>query len=151
MRLDLLAFVVLCLPLAALAQVYKWVDDNGVTHYDATPPRNAKSREIQLRDPTGGTGGKPPAASPSVADQEAGFRQRRILRAQAEAREKKDRAQQAQREARCRDLRSETDIVKNPARRVAIRDERGRRIVLSGGERDALVAKNEEELRRSCP
>ncbi len=140
-------FVLAFLPLAAQAQVYKWVDEKGVTHYEAAPPAKAKSRELQLRDPTGGPGDKPRAAGPSVEDQEADFRRRQIQRADAEAKEARERAQ---RDARCRALRSNTDAMKD-ARRVYTYNEKGERVLLSSEERDALIAKHEADYRRSCP
>ncbi len=35
---------------AANAQVYKWVDANGVTHYGERPQGNAKAKPVELRD-----------------------------------------------------------------------------------------------------
>lgn len=37
----------------AWAQVYKWVDEQGRTHYGEKPPAN-KGAPVNLRDPTGG-------------------------------------------------------------------------------------------------
>lgn len=147
MLLRQLAFAVMCLPLVALAQVYKWVDDKGVTHYDASPPPNAKSREIQVRDPTGGPGTKPRAAGPSVQEQEAAFRQRQIEREQADAKEARDRTQL---QMRCRSLRSNIDDMKN-ARRVYHVDEKGERVYMGDEARQALIAKREADYNRSCP
>src|SRR5215470_8947134 len=31
----------------AFAQVFKWVDERGVTHYGERPPQGAKAREVQ--------------------------------------------------------------------------------------------------------
>ncbi len=47
---KLFSLVVLMM-LAALVQadVYKWVDRNGIVHYGDTPPANAKSRSLDLR------------------------------------------------------------------------------------------------------
>ena len=38
--------LVLACPLVALAQVYKWTDDKGVTNYSSTPPDNRKSQKL---------------------------------------------------------------------------------------------------------
>lgn len=35
---------------AANAQIYKWVDANGVTHYGERPQGNAKAKLVELRD-----------------------------------------------------------------------------------------------------
>jgi hypothetical protein len=69
---------------SAGAQVYKWVDSKGVTHYDDKPPENLKSKEVKLKDatqpaakaapvpagagapPPGGPPGTPPAGKPGA-------------------------------------------------------------------------------------
>lgn len=38
--LGLILGLVITLPSIAADKVYKWVDDQGVTHYDSSPPRN---------------------------------------------------------------------------------------------------------------
>jgi hypothetical protein len=48
------------------AQVYKWVDSKGVTHYDDKPPENLKSKEVKLKDAA------PPAAKAAPAPAGAG-------------------------------------------------------------------------------
>ena len=46
-RVPLVALgVALAFPLVALAQVYKWIDDKGVTNYSSTPPDNRKSEKL---------------------------------------------------------------------------------------------------------
>jgi hypothetical protein len=42
--LHFLAFVAVAVP--AFAQVYKWVDERGVTHYGERPPQGRKSSEV---------------------------------------------------------------------------------------------------------
>ncbi len=40
--------VILLLPLTeALATVYKWVDDNGITHFSTTPPAKTSSKKLR--------------------------------------------------------------------------------------------------------
>lgn len=49
--LHLIATSLLCISLNSHAaqQFYKWVDDNGVTHYSATPPENAsKASKVKV-------------------------------------------------------------------------------------------------------
>jgi hypothetical protein len=148
-RIGLAAAILLIFSVASTPHagtLSRWVDEKGVTHYEARPPANAKSGELQLRDPTGGPSDKSRAASPSVAEQEADFRQRRIQRAEAEAKEAKD---MAQRQMRCRSLRSSADAMKK-ARRVYSVNEKGERVLMSNEERDALIEKREADYNRSC-
>jgi hypothetical protein len=45
--LHFLAFVMVAVP--AVAQVYKWVDERGVTHYGERPPQGGKASEVPNR------------------------------------------------------------------------------------------------------
>lgn len=42
------------------AQIYKWVDDQGVTHFDAQPPAGRQTQQIDIQKPPA-----PPASTPS--------------------------------------------------------------------------------------
>ena len=53
----------------AFAQVYKWVDERGVTHYGERPPQGRKSTEVPHKLGT-------PAAPASAADTAAKTTQR---------------------------------------------------------------------------
>ncbi len=56
--LHFLVFMTLAAP--AVAQVYKWVDERGVTHYGERPPQGGKASEVpnRLASPAaGGAGG----------------------------------------------------------------------------------------------
>jgi len=110
--------IVAMLPLAAGAQVYRWVDDRGQVHYSQVPP---KGRDAQ---PVGAA--PPPAASPnqdslnrSLADDK---------QAEPQRRETADRASQAQslREQQCRQALEQLAYMdaKTP-RRLGTTDEQG--------------------------
>jgi len=67
----LLHFLVLAAAIApASAQVYKWVDERGVTHYGERPPQGGKASEVpdRLGSP-GGVAPKPPADPAAPAAQ----------------------------------------------------------------------------------
>ena len=50
-------FLCLALPLAALAQTYRWVDEKGQVHYSQIPPKNQQYKSIGPAPP--------PAAAPN--------------------------------------------------------------------------------------
>jgi len=77
----------------ALAQVYKWVDEKGVTHYGERPPQGSKASEVPNK--LGSPGGGSPA--PSDAAQQSGAPQ---TDATAEQRQ-----ETARREEQCRQQR----------------------------------------------
>jgi uncharacterized protein DUF4124 len=59
----LLHFLILAAAAApALGQVYKWVDERGVTHYGERPPQGGKASEVP--DKLGSPGGTSPRATP---------------------------------------------------------------------------------------
>jgi len=67
--LHFLALLAMAAP--ALAQVYKWVDERGVTHYGERPPQGRKASEVphKLGSPGGGSPAPPDAAQQSSAPQ----------------------------------------------------------------------------------
>lgn len=57
----LLRFLIVAAAIApASAQVFKWVDERGVTHYGERPPQGGKASEVP--DKLGSPGGVPPKA-----------------------------------------------------------------------------------------
>lgn len=56
-------------PLCMAAQIYKWVDAQGVTHFDAQPPQGQEATTVTPSPPAG----KPTAAprSSAIGDQQA--------------------------------------------------------------------------------
>jgi len=68
--LHFLLFVATALP--AFAQVYKWVDERGVTHYGERPPQGSKASQVpnRLASPPGGAGAE--ASNPKDPSPEQG-------------------------------------------------------------------------------
>jgi hypothetical protein len=63
----LLHFLILAAAVApAFAQVFKWVDERGVTHYGERPPQGRKA--IEVPDRLGSPPGTPPRANPQPGD-----------------------------------------------------------------------------------
>lgn len=129
----------------AMAQVYKWVDEKGVTHYGERPPLGKKAEEVgqRLANP-----GPPPgkAAQPSWKDQDLEFRRRRIETEQTEAKDKQRDA--SQREA-CNQARDQLAQIRS-ARRLYRLNENGERVFQSDDERNASTARLEQLLAERC-
>src|SRR4051795_10747432 len=95
------SLVVLCLLAAPVsADMYKWTDENGKTHYSDQPPPNAitKSETIKAAKPQANPAAAPPPAAAgqpgaippkSANDQEMEFRKRRLQQAEIEAKTQK--------------------------------------------------------------
>lgn len=110
MRIAVLGAVLAASP--AWAQVYKWVDEQGRTHYGEKPPAS-KAAPVTLRDPTGGP--RPDAPQQSLEQKEGDFQQRRIER-ERDAEKEAQRARAAERSPgdrayRCRVARNDVLIM----------------------------------------
>ncbi|MEN4752835.1 DUF4124 domain-containing protein [Pseudomonas sp. Ps21-P2] len=53
------------------AQIYKWVDAQGVTHFDAQPPAGQAAQEINTASPVTAPPAPPPQNQDGVREQEA--------------------------------------------------------------------------------
>jgi hypothetical protein len=142
----LLKFCLLwALLLPAYAQVYKWVDEKGVTHYGERPPQGKKAEEVgqRLANP-GPAPGK--AAQPSWKDQDLEFRRRKI---EAEQNEAKDRQREDAQRQGCNQARDQLAQMRS-ARRLYRLDEKGERVFQSDDERNASVARLEQLVSDRC-
>lgn len=78
------------------AQMYKWVDDKGVTHYSESPPPGRKAQQVQTApSPSPPTTPKPAESASTWGDKERAFRQRTIEREYAEETKRKKDAERA--------------------------------------------------------
>jgi hypothetical protein len=93
MRVLWFAAIAGCFCLPALAQVYKWVDEKGVTQYGERPPADNKAQKMKMADPSPpGTAGADASrdANARLREQEAGFKKRQAAREADEAKGFKD-------------------------------------------------------------
>lgn len=130
---------------SAQAQVYKWVDAKGVTHYDDKPPENVKSKEVPLR----GAAAAPapaPAGDAAWQEKERAFKQRQVERNDAEAKKAQEQAKLA---AQCQKAGVNLADLKATGR-VFNRNEKGEREFLTDKERDSLIAARQEEYNQHC-
>ena len=141
-----LGLVALVLSVPAAAQVYKWVDANGVTHYSEKPPETGKSKEVRLREPS------PAGASPkqgldaSLQERDRAFKQRQVAREQDEAKLAKDRAAL---DLQCKSERNALADMRQIPRLYDMND-KGERVFLSATERDERLASRQAEYDKNC-
>jgi hypothetical protein len=113
-KILLLAAVMAAAPgLAAGASVYKWTDENGVTHFGDRQPTGTLAETVNIR--TGGSsGGQASRMSPQQQVQELQERQQ----AEDEQREETsaEEALRKQREANCATARSNLEVIESNAR-----------------------------------
>jgi hypothetical protein len=127
---------------AAHAQMYKCVDERGVTHYTDKPRPGCKGGEVDIRPiPPMGGGIKAPAAD--LKRQDADFRRRQIEREKHEATDRKALDQ------RCQRVRNELLRLQS-AGRIARLDEKGERVYMDDAVRQQRIEQLKSEL-RGCP
>ena len=140
--------ILLCLfatPIA-LAGTYRWVDENGQTHFGDRPPTHATSEEVNL--------------DPAPAESDAASRERhermndfleqsereRTERNEAEARQE---AMTAEREARCQTLRGRLKYLKSVSRIYKINDD-GERVFVDDEENERIRREFRARVREEC-
>ncbi len=129
----------------AIAQVYKWVDEKGVTHYGERAPLGKKAQEVEQRMANPGPApGK--AAQPGWKEQDLEFRRRRIETEQTEA---KDKQQESSQRRACNQARDQLTQMKS-ARGLYRLNEAGERVFQSDEERKASIARLEQLISERC-
>lgn len=125
---------------AHAAQIYKWVDDQGVTHFDAQPPAGRQTQQIDIQ--------KPPAA-PAASESS-----KSAIEAEAEQREinnavkKKVAQQDARRAEDCKILRTNlAQLQNNPRVREQVEGGLKR---LSEDERQGRIAETQKAINDYC-
>ena len=125
---------------AALAQVFKWVDENGRVHYGEKPPAGAKASTVKPPASTSGT----PAAPQDLQSQEREFRGRQIRKREDDDREA---VQEANRKAMCSYSKDRLAIAE---RAVLYRMEKGERVLYSDAEQKAEIESRRAAVTRYC-
>ncbi len=127
------------------AQVYKWVDEKGVTHYGERAPQGTKAREVEqhLANPAPAPG---KAAEPDWKAKDLEFRSRRIESEQAET--KKEQSETANRQA-CNLARDRLAAMKS-ARGMYRLNDKGERVYQSEDENRAAITQLERKVSENC-
>jgi len=128
--------------LPAWAQMYKCIDQNGVTHYADSPLPGCKGREVDIR-PLPPVSGKLQPRTEDPARQDAEFRRRQNQRAEAEESERAALA------ARCKSLRREQAMLSGGGPLLRFNDQ-GERVYVPDEERERRLARLREAA-RACP
>lgn len=127
------------------AQVYKWVDEKGVTHYGEHAPQGRKAEALERRPASPGPApGK--AAQPAWKEQDLEFRKRRIEAEQADA---KNRQREESLRHACNRARDELAQMR-AARQLYRLDDKGERVYQSEEERKASIARLEQLVSARC-
>lgn len=140
---TLIAAALLAAALSLQAQVFKCVDERGVTHYTDKPPPGCKSaREMDIK-PIPPVGGSVKPRTEDLNREEHDFQRRQADRERAEAKDK------AELERRCRQVRSDISRL-STQRRVVEVNKQGERVFVDDAERERQLERLRAEL-RGCP
>lgn len=129
----------------ASAQVYKWVDEKGVTHYGERAPQGRKAKEVgnRLANPAPAPEKR---VQPSWKDKELEFRSRRIEAEQAESKQKQ---QQAEQRKACNAARDRLATMKTASGMYRL-NEKGERVYQSDAENKAAIENLERQIAQHC-
>ena len=144
------------LPVPCAGQVYKWVDEKGVTQYSEKPPPGTKAQAIGTPAPRSGVEdkAKPKPEVKTWQQQEIEFKQRQIeaeeKRQKQEAEDAKARRQAALKREACIDARHNMAVLQEQ-RPVYEIDEKGERRYLDDKERAENIRKAQQFIDKNCP
>ncbi len=149
------------LPIAAHAQVYKWVDEHGRVRYGDTPPPSAKVKVIAApatpsaapdSTPSSGSEKDTKAAKKgplTPAEQEQDFR-RRIKEAQeAAAKADKERKEKEARRENCGNAQEQLRTLQS-GQRISRTDSQGERYFLDDSQRAQETARAQQAVSQWC-
>lgn len=143
MKTAISLLVLLGLPLAAAAEMYRWVDSNGQVHYsDSPPPAGAKSTRTIVTPPAAPAAA--PAKSKTWQEKDLEFRQRQAAEAEAQAKKDKESADAKQKKANCEAARRNLQTLES-GQRVATTNAQGEREFMDDTARQKAI----EEARRA--
>lgn len=144
-RMFITSSLLLAISATAVAgQVYKWVDDKGVTHFSAQPPQGQQATSINTALPAPkAAAAEAPKAAPtfeSIANPE---------QAAIDAKVKQDvAAKEAERKKYCEDVRTNlAQLQNNPRLRMEVDGEVRR---LSEEERQSRIAETQKSINDNC-
>ncbi len=124
---------------AALAQVYKWVDEQGRVHYGEKPPAGTKPSTVKPPPQPNA-----PAKGEDLQSKELEFRQRRVDRQMDEDKQARI---AANRKALCDNAKERLAFTEQVN---LYRREKGEKVFLSETERQAEIANRRAEVARNC-
>lgn len=136
----------LCLTTPAMAKLYKWVDENGVTQYTQTPPPKADFSQVN------------PPSKPAVDPQKAQsdlekrlevFQGRRDDVAKGKAESDKKAAEKAEKTAKCKKARKNLTNLQTHAR-VRNTDKDGKVTLLSEEKRQEKITQANKAIKEYC-
>lgn len=146
---TIFALILISLTAFAHGQVYKWVDAQGKIQFSDQPQPGTRSQLIKVKPSTGIGQQSAPAKQESLAEKEAAMKQRRMDRAESEAKEEEKAKLAAEKDAYCSQLKGQLLGAKRAAV-LANYDENGQENIMSADARKAEIEKYEQRIQKDC-
>ena len=147
-RLIILAFAAALSP-AALAQLYKYVDQNGKTVYSDQPPVNVDSKQINVPGSRSADAPAPAAAPKSAVERDKDLEKGRKSAADKQKKSDEEAARVAQNELRCTQLKSHFETYSQGGR-IQKTNDKGERELMSDAEIDSARERTRREMEEAC-
>lgn len=134
------------------AQVYKWVDQEGVTHYSQQPPETGAAKEIPVPGPAAAPApatGSSSSGAPAASDE--GKRTEQLtdeIRARRAEEDRKQADSDAQRSEACKQMRANLDTLRSHGR-VRIQEQDSTR-VMTPEEQAQQIIDLEKRIQENC-
>jgi len=151
-RISVVTLLCLCL-LAneSVAEIYKWVDDNGRVHY-GDAPKNKKAKKFHYKPSTIGTSKHPGAG---LSDQQRREKQKKLLdsyevdRRNKEAQQAADKKQREKRKKYCNEAKMDLHATQE-ANLLYNYDENGKRYFYNEAQRKEVITKKKKLVKKWC-
>lgn len=143
-----LAVLLFCLLIPSVSQAgtYRWVDENGQTHFGDRPPAGAASDEVKVDTAPAGSDAAARERQQRMNDFLEQSEKERAERNEAKAREE---AMAAQQEARCEALQGRLKYLKSVSRLYRVNNE-GERVYVDDEENERLRREFQAKVREEC-
>lgn len=144
-----LAGIILCslfLNSPAMARLYKWVDENGVTQYTQTPPPKGDFTDIK---PPAKPAVDPAQAKSALDKRLEGFNKRRDDLGKSKAEANKQAAEKAEKTAKCKKARENLAFLQTHAR-IRSKDRDGKVTMLPEEQRQARIKQANDAIKGYC-
>ena len=151
----LLACMFILFSMHIQAEIYKWVDERGHTHYGEKPPANKKSKQIQLRKEPVRSIPKDKVEKNPAETKTRLEKQQKLIRALSDDRKQKKEQREKQQRMSKQKVRNCANAKDNLRRyqsssSVYKIDDDGNRITLPGAARDKSIQRARAEVKKWC-
>ena len=145
-RIAAIAALLVLAAAPALAATYKWTDANGRVIYSDQPPNgNFKVEAINAPPPPAN-----PNAAKELAAKEAEMQQRKLLRADEEAKAAKTLADTSQKREQCGRIRGQIAMMQTDQSLLYRSNEKGEKVFMDDTGRRREIQKLEAWVRENC-